>query len=187
MTQSVPTREPSSATAGDTLKWTKSLADYPATAGWVLKYRLINAVAKIDFTAAASGADHAVTVSAATTAAWAAGTYDWQAYVEGGASERHTIGTGRVIIKPNLAAQATGYDARSTARKTLELIDAAMLAHGSKAWTAEYEVAGRRMKFKTPGDFLVFRNKIRAEVAAEEHAERLAAGLSPKSRILVRF
>ena len=48
-----PTTEPASITAGDTLTWQKTLADYPATV-WTLKYRFINATAKVDITATAS-------------------------------------------------------------------------------------------------------------------------------------
>jgi hypothetical protein len=33
------TSEPVRITAGDTVAWTKALPDYPASAGWVLKYR----------------------------------------------------------------------------------------------------------------------------------------------------
>ena len=64
------TTEPARVTAGDTIAWTKTLSDYPASAGWVLAYTLINAGAKITITAAASGDDHAVTVLAATSAGY---------------------------------------------------------------------------------------------------------------------
>jgi hypothetical protein len=77
----IPTIEPSSANAGDTWRWTRTLADYPASAGWALSYTLINAAAKITINATASGDDHAVTVAAATTGGYAAGTYDWRARV----------------------------------------------------------------------------------------------------------
>lgn len=187
MAQTVPTREPAEIVAGDTVTWQKSLADYPASAGWVLNYRLINAAGKIDIEAAASGDDFLITVPAATSAAYAAGTYSWQAFVDGVASQRFTVGGGTLVVKPDLAAQAVGYDTRSTAKKTLDLIDAAMLAHGASAWTQEYEIAGRRMKFKSVGDFLALRDRLKREVANETRAERLAAGLGGKSKIYVRF
>jgi len=186
MAQTVPTREPSTVVAGDTIAWRKTLVDYPASAGWVLKYRLINAAGKIDITAAADGADHLVGVSAATSAAYAAGAYAWQATVEK-SGERYTIGTGSIAIAPNLAAQAGGFDTRSSARQTLDLLDQAMVAHGPSAWTHEYEIAGRRMKFRTPVEFMGLRNKLKAEVVREEAADRLAAGLPGRSKVMVRF
>lgn len=186
MAQTVPTREPSSVVAGDTIAWRKTLTDYPANEGWSLKYRLINAAGKIDITAVADGADHQVTITATTSAAYAAGEYTWQSYVEK-VGERYTLEAGALTIQPDLAAQAAGFDTRSTAKKTLALLDAAMIAHGASAWTQEYEIAGRRMKYRSPAEFEGFRNRLKAEVAREETAARLAAGLGSKSKIYVRF
>ena len=64
---SIPTTEPETITAGDSLTWKRTLADYPAGT-WTLKYRLINADGKIDITATASGTDHLVSVEPATSA-----------------------------------------------------------------------------------------------------------------------
>ena len=65
-TMAIVTTEPTSITAGDSVAWTRSLSDYPASAGWSLAYTLINAAAKITINASAAGDDHAVSVSAAT-------------------------------------------------------------------------------------------------------------------------
>lgn len=186
MAQTVPLREPASVVAGDSITWQRSLPDYPAIEGWVLSYRLINAAGKIDIAAGSLGADHLVDVDAATSAAWVAGTYTWQAAVTKGA-QRVTVGNGTVVVKPDLAAQAAGFDTRSSAKKTLDLLDAAMAAHGSQAWTQEYEIAGRRMKYRSPGEFLAFRDKVKAEVAREDAADRIAQGLAPRTKVYVRF
>ena len=189
MAQPVHTQEPAVVTAGDTLTWKRSLGDYPAGT-WTLKYRLINSAGKYDISASADGTDHLVSVTAATSATYTAGDYTWQAYVEKGTGptlERATIGTGRITVKPNLAAQTGGYDTRTTAKKTLDLLDAAMVANGASAWTQEYEIAGRRMKFRNAAEFMAYRSKVVAEVAREEAAERMALGLGSKSKVLVRF
>lgn len=180
--------EPSSLTAGDTIAWTKTLSDYPATASWVLKYRLINAAAKIDITATASGADHAVNITKATSAAWVAGWYDWQAYVEKGA-ERYTVGSGRMQVKPDLAdVSASGFDNRSQARQIYEaLLTAYQSAVTSRAFVLEYEIAGRRMKFQTQADWLVQVNFWKSQVAAEDRAANINAGLGAGNKLLVRF
>ena len=124
------TIEPSRVTAGDTLAFTKSLPDYPASAGWVLSYTLINGTGKITFNATASGSDHAVNVLAATTAGWAAGTYTWQSVVTK-AAERYTIGQGSMVVAPDLAAAAT-FDGRSSARKALAPMSASRLASAAE-------------------------------------------------------
>lgn len=187
MAAPIPTTEPSYIQAGDTLTWSKSLPDYPASAGWSLGYRLINAQAKIDITATASGDDHLVTIAAATTAAYAAGVYTWVAHVTL-ATDRYTIGKGSVTVQPDLAAQSAGFEARSTAKKALDDLRAALLA-----WLAggghvqEYEIAGRRMRFASAADIQARIGIAEREVARETAAQRMAAGLCAANRVYVRF
>ena len=184
-----PTTEPATVVAGDTITWQKSLTDYPATT-WTLKYRLLNAAGKIDITATASGTDYLVSVSSTTSAAYTAGDYDYLAWVEKGSgptAERNTVATGRITVKPNLAALNT-YDGRSPARKIYEgLLAAYQTAVTARAFVAEYEIAGRRMKFNGKADWLTELNYWKAQVAAEDRAEKIADGLGVGARVLVRF
>lgn len=181
------TLEPAFVRAGDSVAWTRALADYPATS-WTLKYRLINSAGKIDITATASGTDHLINVSAATSATWAAGVYTWAAYVEGGSSERYTLGTGSITIQPNLAAQSAGFDARSTAKKALDDTRAALATWiASNGQVQEYEIAGRRMKYASAIDIEARIRLLEREVAREQVAEKLAAGLNTARQIRVRF
>lgn len=176
---------PAQFTAGDTLSFTQSLADYPASAGWVLHYRLINASGKQDIVSTASGDDHVFNISAATTVEYSAGIYDWQAYVDGVASQRFTVGNGRVTILPNLAGQSAGFDNRSAARKAL---DAVNLWLGSRDLAvAEYEISGRRMKYIPMGELLSLRSKLQLEVSREDKANAIARGESVSNKLLVRF
>ncbi|HRS29196.1 MAG TPA: hypothetical protein P5255_13125 [Phycisphaerae bacterium] len=181
------TIEPTHVTAGDTLAWNKSFADYPANAGWTLKYRLINAAAKIDITSSASGADHAVNVAAATSAAWAAGKYSWQSWVEKG-SERYTQAVGEITINRNLAAEAAGYDTRTDAKKILDqLMTAYMASTASKAFVGEYSIGDRRMVFHKKSDWILELNYWKGLVYAEKQAQRLSEGLGSGSKVYVRF
>lgn len=184
---SIPNTEPSFLRAGDTVAWRKALADYPATS-WTLNYRLINAAGKYDIAATADGVDHLVTVSSADSADWVPGDYTWQAYVLGGDSERYTVGTGTLTVQPDLAAQAAGFDARSTARKALDDTRAALATWiASNGQVQEYEIAGRRMKYASAADIQARIQLLEREVARETTAEKLAAGLSAGRRVLVRF
>lgn len=177
--------EPSRVTAGDTVTWLKSLADYPASTGWVLSYTFINASTKISISATASGADHLVSVTAATSAAWVAGTYTWIAVVTK-AAERFTVGQGSIVVAPNLAAAAT-YDTRSVAQKALDQVNQALATYGAKAYLQSYEINGRKQAFQNPGEFMKFRSQLVAEVARETNVARIAAGLAPRNQISVRF
>lgn len=185
MAQTIPTQEPAFVVAGDSITWKKSIADYPASAGWVLNYRLINAAGKIDIASTTSGDDHQISVPAVTSAAWAAGYYTWTAYVTK-AAERYTLGSGAVTVKPNLAAQTAGYDTRSHAAKTLDAIEAVIEGRATQSHLS-YSIAGRQMQFIPIAELLVFRDRYRGEVRSEENAARVANGLASRNRILVRL
>lgn len=171
----IPTTEPTSLRAGDTWKWTRSLSDYPAPS-WVLKYRFKSPAGGFEITATASGADHAVTVAAATSGAYVAAEYSWVAWVEGGSSEKYTVDQGTTTVEPDYRAgtAAAALDDRSHARKVLAAIEAWIEGHDPSV--AEYEIAGRRMKYIPVGDLLKLRQRYKSEVAAEINAERLANG-----------
>lgn len=188
MSIEIPTIEPSSVRAGDTVTWLKSLADYPATSGWTLYYRFINSTAKIDITATASGADHLVSVAKATSAAWTSGDYTYVAWVTNG-TERATVAEGRVTVLPDLAAVTNvGYDNRTQAKKMLEAIDAALLSlsSGERLAVVEAEITGRRFKYDFTG-LMKLRNLYAAQVRAEENAERASLGLGSRNKLNVRF
>ncbi len=180
----IPTAVPALVNAGDTIRWTRSLSDYPASAGWTIAYTLINAAGKIEIAGSASGDDFAVTVAAATSAGWTAGTYDWREQVSK-AGEVYTTGSGRITVAPSFASNAT-LDSRSAARRALEAIEAVLEGRASSA-VAEYEIAGRRLKYIPVADLLVLRDRYRAEVASEDAAANAAAGLPDRRRIFVRF
>jgi hypothetical protein len=178
---------PSTFRAGDSVSWTESLAAYSAADGWVLKFRLLwptgTAVA-IDTTA--DGADHAVALSAANTANWVAGTATLVSWVEKG-TERNTLASDQVTILPNLAA-ATTFDGRSISARSLDdalAARAAYLASG-KAHVAEYDIAGRVMKFRSVKEIADLIEQLQREVARERAIQAVLDGGTP-GRVQVRF
>jgi len=52
---------------------------------------------------------------------------------------------------------------------------------------AEYEIAGRRMKYIPMGELLKLRDAMKRERAGEIAAENIAAGLSAGRKVYVRF
>lgn len=183
----IPTTEPARVRAGDSVSWRKSLADFPATDGWTLHYRLINSAGKIDIAASADGADHLVDIAKATTANWTAGDYTYVAYVDDG-SDRHTIEQGSITVDPNLAAESSGYDTRSHAKKMLDAIDAALLtlSTGERLAVVEAEVTARRMRYDFTS-LMKLRQLFAAEVMREENAERARLGLGSRNKLQVRL
>lgn len=180
----VPTIEPSVFRAGDFLTWLKSLPDHPANAGWSLTYTLINATTKITITASASGAEHLVSVSAATSAGYASGGYSWMSRVTK-ATEIYTMASGSIEILPNLAALTT-FDGRSHARIMVQAIEAAIQGRASST-QLEYEINGRRVRNMDPGDLIKWLSFYRAELAKEAQVESIRrTGVNPRN-IGVRF
>lgn len=183
----IPTTEPARIRAGDTVTWRKSLADYPATDGWTLYYRLINSAGKFDITCTADGADHLVEVSKTTSATYTAGDYSLIAWVAN-ATERITLDPMRITVLPNVAAEATGYETRSQAKQMLDAIDAALLSlsSGERLAVVQAEVAARSLRYDFTG-LMKLRNIYAAAVQAEINAERASLGLGGRNKLQVRL
>jgi len=177
------TIEPLQVRVGDSWKWTRSFPDYPAGDGWALSYVLINASSKISISSSASGDDHSISVAPATTAAYAAGAYDWVARVTDGV-DVYSVGSGRITVLPSLSAATA--DLRSHSRKTLDAIEAVIEGRASQD-VLEYSIAGRSLKRIPLTELLVLRDRYRAEVAREDAASRIAQGLPDSRRVFVRF
>ena len=181
----IPSSEPLQVTAGDTLQWTRDLADYPANDGWVLTYELRALGGAYTITAAASGAQHAVTVAAATSTSYAAGTYTIGGYVTK-AGQRFEVYRGTLVVLPNLAAGGAA-DRRSHVRKVLDAIEAVLEGRATRDQEQVTFSDGRSLRYMPVEDLLKLREKYRSELAREEAAAAIAAGRSPKNRVLVRF
>lgn len=183
MAAPIPTTTPASLIAGDTAKWLLTFGDYLANDGWTVAYTLINAAAKITFSASASGADHLVNVAAASTATWAAGSYQWRATASK-ASEVYTVGTGTLTVQP--AFSVSTLDVRTFAAKTVEALEA-YLSNSNNLQAQEYEIAGRRLKRMSYPELIAARDKFKAEAARELAASNIARGLPDGRRVFVRF
>ena len=157
------------------------MPDYLPSDGWVLSYELVKASTRYALSSSASGDKHLVSISAATSAAYVAGDYDWRARVTKG-SEIYTVSTGRIRIKPSFAS---AIDARSNLRQALEAIELTLQGRATSA-THEYEIAGRRLRYIPFPELLVLRDRYRIDIAREDAALRGAAGLPNPGRIYVR-
>lgn len=208
MSAPIPTTEPASLIAGDTVRWLKHLPDYLPADGWQLSYQLVNAQHTITIESTPSGDSHLVRASAVESSNWGAGQYSFVARVHRGANTADTTGTtadttevqandsagpafeqftvlsGRMSVAP--AFGATPFDARSTAQQMLDMVEAYLLdSNNLKA--AKYQIAGRNLERYPLPDLLALRDKLRGEVARETAAERVAAGLPDPRRVFVRW
>lgn len=172
-------------TAGDTLDFTTTAEDYPASDGWVLTYKLIPRASGTVYTltSTASGDDHRIQATAATTAAWTAGTYSWAAYATLG-TESYTLASGVTQVLPN-PRTATTLDTRSAAAVALDNVVATLQGRATSA-VLEYEIAGRRLKYMSPAELIKLKSHLEREVAGEQAAARLAAGITGARKIQFR-
>ena len=171
--------------AGDSLQFTTSVPDYPATGGYALTYRLVPRVSgtAIEIPATASGSDYLVSVAAAATAAWGAGEYSWHAYVTLGGA-RYTAGDGQITIKPNPATISAGTDTRSDAEKAVADLKTAL-----KAWSPtrkSYTVGDVSMTFNSTTDILRLLSFWETALARETAAAASAAGRKSPRRVFMR-
>lgn len=124
MSTDIPTSEPLSFRAGDKVQWKISDDDYPASDSYVLKYYLTLAgEGLITLTAAASGDDHLVTITAVNSADYAAGLYTYQGRIELDTT-KVTRREGMIQIYRDISQDSTGVTltgALSVGDPTLEL------------------------------------------------------------------
>jgi enamine deaminase RidA (YjgF/YER057c/UK114 family) len=173
--------------AGDTLNFLTALADFPASAGWVLKFRLVPRTASnpaIALTAAAEGDDHRTSVTVAATAGWAADDYGWSSWVEKGA-EVYSVESGQITVRPNPRTVAAGTDLRSVAERAFDQAQAALAA-----WTPtrrKYRIGDREMEFTSKADIVGVVHYWQGELAKERRAAALAKGLPDPRKSYVRI
>ena len=180
MSAAVPTTEPLEIFAGDSIHFTKTLADYPAGT-WTLAYRILSqkGAVDIDATATASGTDFDVTVARATTASWTPGEYQLIGYVTY-LTERVQIYSGKFSVRPD-PATVDHYDARTY----LERIKARLeeeIEFGVIRAPIEFTYGGVHTRVMNLEDALKSLERIKAAIAQE------AAQASGKQRrILTKF
>lgn len=178
---------PTTFRVGDSAGWSESLPAYPASAGWALKYRLLNKSGKtVEIDAVANGDDFDIALTAAQTSGWSPGASSLVAFVENGA-DRITVSVTEIVVLPNLAI-ASNYDGRSQNVRALEAAEAALVKYleGGKGHVAEYEVDGRHMKFRNASEIKDLINHYRAAVNKERALLAMLDGGQPPGRCYYR-
>ena len=184
------TEEPSTITAGDSLAWSRSLPDFPASDGWTLRYGAActsPAAAAITFDAAtaADGVGYAVALTPGQTASWPAGCYLWSAYVtrDTPTAERRTLFRGEFVVLADPASTAV---ALAHAQRTLKLIEDALESR-IPLGLEDTTIDGQQITRIPIQDLYALREKYRDEVKDLERAASAAIGVKRPSTLYVRF
>lgn len=173
--------------AGDTLRWSFASSDFPASAGWVLSYRLVGTGVALAIAATADGdafiAEATATATAALSIAAPGVPCSLVGYVTKGA-ERFQVYGQPCYVLPN-PATATG-DLRGHAAVTLEAIEALLAGRATKDQES-YKIADRELRRIPIPELLRLRDYYKAEAARDASAAAIASGNRPPSRVVTRF
>ncbi len=207
MAVSVPTSEPTSFVAGDTVSWTTTSSSFPAGSGYALAYALIGPAINPTATPTllAQGANgvtivgdgttlkYTVTIPASTTATIAPGSYTLSRYFTiGGLRYTESDWTGAnplggVASRPlYVNADPTQAVAATHASRTLAAIEAAIESIGSNRF-ASVSLDGVSYTRASLGDLYTQRSRYRAEVLREQEIARGGRGLPTITRVVPNF
>lgn len=139
-------------------------------------------------TGTAQGDGWRITVPAATTTDFDAGTWTWQA-VATYSSEQYTAGRGQFTVKATAvySGQPGAFDDRSRAEVDLEKVETAIRTLAAGGMVQEYTIGGRNLKRYKMGELLQLRDNLKAEVDRERRAEKVRQGLGNPGVTRVRF
>lgn len=161
---------PKTIAAGVDFTATAWCAEFSGTA-WSMVL-MLRGPAAIDLPAERDGARHTWSVPASETSGWAPGDYAYSIRATDGEKVRE-VESGRVRVRPDIAAAAAGYDGRSQNRIALEAIEA-VLARRATVDQERYRINtgnGERELYRTPiAELIRLRNHYARLVAQEEAA-----------------
>lgn len=183
---SIPSSRPSQLVAGDTWRWTRDLADYPAGT-WTLTYYFQNANASFEIVASALGSLHSINQAASATADLKPGRYQVTARASsGGIVETIAVEAGPLEVLPNPASTGNR-DGRSPARR---IADALLALIEERATTDQQSVVVSQYSTSrmSKAELRIEWERWNATAKAEERkAARLAGREVGSNRLQVRF
>ena len=186
---------PATIRAGDTVAWVEPAAldldgNAATSAAWTfttfLRFNVASEGATVTGTARSDGGWN-MTISATTSAAFDAGVWSWQSRITSGATVI-TVGNGSSQVLASLSYSSTpgAFDGRSQALQDLDAVQAAIRAIVSKN-VKSYTINSRSFTYADLGQLMQRESQLKAIVAREQAAEKVAAGLGDPRSLFVRF
>ena len=176
-------------TLGDTLTYRTVIDGRSAADGWVMTLRLVlrSGTGAITVTGAADTEDptaHRITATAATTAAWAAGTFSWHEWVEK-AGAKHAVASGSAVLVADPRTATGTLDIRTPAAVALDAVRA-LLQGKATTGQAQYSINNRSLQSYSITELIALEDKLARDVARENNAAAMLAGRPTSRRIMVR-
>lgn len=128
-----------------------------------------------------------MSISATTSAGFDVGLWSWQSRISS-AGTVITVGSGTFQTLPNLSYTGlpAAYDGRTQSEKDLEAVQTAiraLIAKGAKS----YSIGSRSYTSNDLGELIKRESQLKAVVARERAAEKVAQGLGDPRNLFVRF
>lgn len=171
----VPNYEPSSFVSGSTITWRKSLSDFSAADGWVLKY-FLRGPSSLNIICTADGNDHVATIAASDSAKLKPGRYWLQGRVEKDA-EKYLVTPDMLELEvvTGLDAESANVDLRSRYERLVDAIDA-LIEKTLPGDTAEFEIEGQRKRTWSRTELIELRKTYQRKLNSLRRRQRVAAG-----------
>lgn len=157
--------------AGETVKYTKSFADFPATGSWTAKLWLAGpSIVSGGIAGTPNGAAFDFVVSAAVSGVLLPGRYRWEERVTK-AGETYVADEGTLVVDPNIESATTG-SLQDPNEKLLASVEAAIdaLITGK---VSEYQVAGRVVRYHDLDMLRKWRGELKRTIAANRSPGKL--------------
>ena len=180
---------PASIYSGDTVKFNiPATPDYSSSASWVATFVLKHNTGNdnISVTGVADGGGGwNFTVTAAQTTGLHVQDHWYQLSVTK-SGERYTLAQGEIRVLANIPAAGNTYDGRSQAQQDLDAVQTAIRSIIS-GQAKQYSIGSRSFTKLDLSDLIALESKLKADVAREKRAERIAKGLDSGRAVYVRF
>lgn len=168
MAPTVPSYEPSEATAGDTWRWQITDTTYPTSEGYTLSYA-INGASRLAWDSgyrSTTSNTHTITIPATATADLTAGTYELSRIWTGSGGSAglvFTVRLGNLTVLANPATAGAG-DRQSWEEKTLTVVEAVLSGRVTDD-IVMYQIGGRTVSKLPLQELLALRSSLRAALS----------------------
>lgn len=169
-------------TIGDTVTWDEVLADFPASASWVLSYNFTGPDSNFKSGHTAVGDDHRIVID---TTKLEVGAYDYQKKITDG-TDTFTLERGEVFVDPDLSADESGVDRRPYAVIALENVEAVLKGKATKDQSS-YSLNGRSLSRYSIAELQDWRAQLRSEVRAIREVKRRESGGKSHANVHLGF
>jgi hypothetical protein len=177
-------------TSGDSTSWiddasTDNIGNTVSSADYTLTYEL-RGPGSLTLTGVANGTGWKTDITTTQSGNLKPGTYYWQAFATK-VNTRVMLGSGSIVVEPNLAVAVAGFDGRSQSEKDLAAVQNAIRVMISGGAVAEYSIGGRSLRKISLTDLLALESSLKASVFREQKKNAIENNLGNPSNVYVRF